>query len=81
MRNREKYRVVPGLSLKGPDVLARLKNRSLNIKSMESMQIESPEFAEAMRMDKIELINKMKSNEKAIEQKKSELRKNASEVQ
>lgn len=77
MRNREKYRVVPGLSLKGPDILARLKNRSLNIKSMESMQIESPEFAEAMRMDKIELINKMKSNEKAIEQKKSELRKNA----
>lgn len=77
MTNREKFRVIPGLSLKGPDILQRLKNRSLTLNPIQGSVLEDASFADALRMDKVELINKMKENEKAIAEKRAKLSRNS----
>lgn len=77
MTNREKFRVIPGLSLKGPEILQRLKNRSLALNPIQGSILEDASFADALRMDKIELIHKMKENEKAIKETRAKLSGNA----
>jgi len=52
-----KYRVIPNLSLKGKDIMQRVKNRSLDIKSSTTYSLDE-EFDNFRRMDKLDQVNR-----------------------
>lgn len=60
-----KFRVIPNLSLKGRDIMTRLKNRSLILNA--SGQYEINEAIDATRrMTKLDILNEMKRNSSKI---------------
>jgi len=60
-----KFRVVPNLSLKGPEIMRRLKNRSLNLEHGGQYSIDE-EIQASLKLDKVELKNKARENAQKI---------------
>jgi len=61
-----KFRVIPNLSLKGKDIMIRLKNRSLILDNKNIQYSLESEFDEARRMSKVDLHRAMLDNAKHI---------------
>jgi len=52
-----KFKVIPNLSLKGPDIMRRIQNRTLIVNGQGQYSLES-EVDEARRMTKMDIMNK-----------------------
>lgn len=66
-----KFKVIPNLSLKGNDILTRLKNGSLKLGS--NAYNSSPQIEATRRMSKIDIARKMVENQQTIQSIKSNL--------
>jgi len=70
----EEFRVKPGLSMKGREIMTRLKNRSLNINPSNNHSLEEA-YDEIRRLDKKDLIRKSRENQISINNHKLKLEK------
>jgi len=68
----EKFRVIPNLSLKGRELMTRLKNRSISISSDFNHTLEQ-EYDEIRRMTKKDILRKSNENNQTINNIKNKL--------
>jgi len=71
-----KTKVVPGLSLKGKDLMNRIRNGSIQLNGSSGQYIQNKDLADAMRMSKTEQIIAARENAKKVAELKSKLQKN-----
>lgn len=66
-----KYRVIPNLSLKGKDIMQRVKNRSLQLTPQMnySMENEFDEFRRMNKLDQVARYNAIVNEKKSLQQK------------
>lgn len=69
-----KYRVIPNLSLKGPDIMQRLKNRTLTIEG-PSMYNLSEEIEASRKLTRSDLVLKHMEVSKSINSMKQQLQR------
>jgi len=55
--DKNKFKVIPNLSLKGPDIMRRIANRTLIVNGQGQYSLE-PEVDDARRMTKMDVMNK-----------------------
>lgn len=61
------FRVIPNLSLKGKDILTRLKNKSLKLDHEGQYSIQE-EIDATRRMSKLDIMDKAQQNKKSIDE-------------
>jgi len=71
-----KQKVVPGLSLKGKDLMNRIRNGSIQLNSGQGQYIQNKEIADAMRLSKTDQILAARENAKKVSDLKSKLQSN-----
>jgi len=71
-----KTKVVPGLSLKGKDLMNRIRNGSIQLNGSGGQYIQNKELADAMRLSKTEQILAARENAKRVQELKSKLSQN-----
>jgi len=71
-----KQKVVPGLSLKGKDLMTRIKNGSIQLQGSNGQYIQSKELADAVRLSKTDQIIAARENAKKVAELKSKLQTN-----
>lgn len=71
-----KYRVIPNLSLKGKDIMTRIKNRSLIPDRSGQIYSLDDKIDTSRKMSKLDLLNEMQKNDRQISDLKSKLKSN-----
>lgn len=69
-----KFKVIPNLSLKGKDIMNRLKNNSLQLQHSGQYSLEE-EIDNSRRLSKVEIMHKAKENLENINNLTSKLNK------
>lgn len=70
--DKNQFKVIPNLSLKGPDILRRYQNRTLNLQGQGQYSLD-PDIDDARKMTKSDLINKHKELTNQINKAKNNL--------
>ena len=74
-----KFRVIPNLSLKGKDIMKRVKNRSLQLTPQMTYSLES-EYDDFRRMNKLDQVNRYNEVRKQKDQLTKQLQKHGNKV-